>query len=79
MNMNLTAGKTFKNYWFSKNQQLSISFQRKKKLSEVLQYKREKLSKSFLSGLLIIKVFFLLYFVTRDQIFFLHLVTLVVQ
>ena len=54
-------------------------FSTKKKLSEVLQYEREKLSKSFLSGLLIIKVFFLLYFVTRDQIFFLHLVTLVVQ
>ena len=33
-------------------------FSTKKKLSEVLQYEREKLSKSFLSGLLIIKVFF---------------------
>ena len=36
-------------------------FSTKKKLSEVLQYEREKLSKSFLSGLLIIKVFFAIF------------------
>ena len=36
-------------------------FSTKKILSEVLQYKCEKLSKSFLSGLLVIKVFFAIF------------------